>query len=132
MLSVGDYAALHRAEGKDVPDLSVVERKGIGDLFHAFTANYDAERAKILKAKELGLTYILAIEASFTEVLKGHAYWKDGELHESKKSGLAMIRQLCTVARKYQVEVWFCNGRREMALRILEYFLAAERVKPDV
>ena len=132
MLSVGDYAALHRAEGKDVPDLSVVERKGIGDLFHAFTANYDAERAKILKAKELGLTYILAIEASFTEVLKGHAYWKDGELHESKKSGLAMIRQLMTLQRKYGIQVVFCQSRREMAMWIQEYFLASERVHPDV
>ena len=128
-LSVGDYAALHDVAGQQVPDTSVVERKGIGDLFHAFTSSYEAERAKILKAQTLGLTYILAIEATCSEILKGHSYWQGGEVHEAKKSGLAMVRQLMTLQRKYDVRVWFCQSRKEMALMILEYFLAAERVQ---
>lgn len=124
-LAVGDYTAFHGEQ----QDTTVCERKSLSDLFTSFTGNYDAERNKILKAKELGLTYILAIEASFSEVLKGHSYWKQGEVHESKKSGLAMIRQLMTLQRKYGIQVWFCQSRKEMAIMIQEYFLAQERVK---
>lgn len=131
-MPVADYTALHddpKNAAIKILDTSVVERKGVGDLFHAFTANYDAERAKMLKAQDLHLTYILAIEASFSEILKGHTYWQVGELHESKKSGLAMIRQLMTLQRKYGIQVVFCQSRREMAMWIQEYFLAFERVK---
>lgn len=124
-LGVGDYAAWH----EDKQDSTVVERKGIGDLFNSFTSGYDNERAKILRAKQLSLHYVLAIEGSATEVRKGHSYWQGGELREHKKSGMAMIKQLHTIMRKYGVEVWFCQGRIEMAWRIQEYFLAQERVE---
>ncbi len=74
------------------------------------------------------MKYILAIEASASEIRKGHQYWKDGELKESAKSGISQIKQLMTISRKYDVEVWFCEGRRDMAFRIMEYFLAYERL----
>ena len=119
-LSVGDY----QAEGQDC----VVERKSIADLFSSFSSNYEAERNKIIRAKSRDLKYILAIEASATEIRKGHTYWKDGEEHEAAKSGISQIKQLMTISRKYGVEVWFCEGRRDMAFRIMEYFLAQERV----
>lgn len=125
MLPTGDYSAWHGM----VKDAAVVERKSLGDLFHAFTANYDLERKKILKAQELHLKYILAIEGGFFEVLKGYTYWAQGEVRESKKSGLAMIKQLMTLQRKYHLSVWFCGSRKEMAMRVQEYFLAQERVK---
>lgn len=122
-LPVGDYGA--------VGQMVVIERKSIADLFSSFSKNYEAERAKILKANELGYKYILAIEASALEVRKGHQYWKDGQLHASAKDGLAQIRQLMTISRKYQVDVWFCESRRDMAFRIMEYLLAFERMKPS-
>lgn len=128
---VGDYTALHKDLQHPltmIPDTTVIERKSVADLFTSFTTNYDAERAKIFKAAELDLTYILAIEAPFLEVLKGHSYWKDGERHEHKKTGLAMIRQLATIQRKYGIQIWYCESRRSMALMILEYFLAEERI----
>jgi hypothetical protein len=124
-IPTGDYSARIGDEWVGV----TIERKEIGDLFSNYTSNYEKERAKILRAKELGWKFILAIEASATEVRKGHAYWKNGELHESKKSGLAMIRQLMSVMVKYEVSVWFCLGRIEMAWMIQEHFLAIERYR---
>ena len=123
-LPVGDYTSWH----KGVPDTSVVERKSVADCFTAFTSNYPAERNKILRAKDLHLQYILAIESSFTELLKGHAYWKDGALHESRKSGMAMVRQLSMMTRKYGIVLWYCTSRHEMAMRITEHFLAGDRL----
>lgn len=118
-LPVGDYSAV----GSKV----VVERKSIADLFSSYTANYDAERAKITRARELGLKFILGIEASASEIRKGHTYWSGGEEHESKKSGISMVRQLMSVSVKYGVDVWFADGRKDLAFRIMEYFLAWER-----
>ena len=125
-VSVGDYTSWH----DDLPDPAVVERKSLPDLFSSFTSNYDAERRKIKKAESLQLQYILAIEGSATQILQGHTYWAKGQVQESKKSGLAMLKQLMTVQRKYQISIWFCSGRRDMAIRIQEYFLAMERIKP--
>src|SRR3990167_4878967 len=62
-LPVGDYGV----EGIDV----VVERKSIADLFGSFSSNYEAERAKIIRASVLGLKYILAIEGSIFDVGRG-------------------------------------------------------------
>ena len=120
-LPVGDYGA--------VGQMVVVERKSIADLFGSFSKNYDAEKAKIMKAKELGLKYILAIEASATEIRKGHQYWKDGQMQESAKSGISQVKQLMTISRKYDVEVWFCSSRQDMAFRIMEYLMAWERIR---
>lgn len=128
-LPVGDYSAIHLIDGKEIPDRAVCERKNISDLFSAFAAGYEAEKTKLLRAQALGLTYVLAIEGSFSDVLKGHTYWKAGEAHESQKSGLSQIRQLMSLERRYDVRCWFCTSRREMALWILEYFLAQERMK---
>ena len=131
MLAVGDYGAIHGVGGRGVYDPAVVERKSLGDLFASFSGGYEAEKAKLQKAKTMGITYILAIEAPFLEVLKGHAFWKDGEVHESRKSGLAQIRQLMTWQRKYGVQVVYCESRRSMAVWILEYFLSFERITQD-
>lgn len=130
-LPVGDYTAGHLVEGKEVMDTTVIERKGVIDCFNSFTGdNYDRERAKILRAKDLGLGYIIAVEASVTELLQGCSWWAKGERHEHRKTGMAMLRQLCSLERRYGVQVWYCSSRSEMALRIIEFFLAQERI-PD-
>ncbi len=125
-LKVGDYTALH---DNDVMDTSVVERKNVGDCFSSFGKGYKNEKAKIVRSKEMGLHYILAIEATASQILQGHQYWKDGQMHEHGKSGIAMIRQLMSLQRRYSISVWFCDGRADMAMRVQEYFLAWERVK---
>jgi len=121
----GDYTAWHDG----VPDNTVCERKSIADLFSSFTSNYDAERKKIKLAKKLNLNYIIAIEATASQILQGHQYYAKGGLRQHKKSGMAMLRQLMTIQRKYGIAVWFCSSREDMAMRIQEYFLAWERVK---
>lgn len=124
-LPVGDYTASH---DNGILDNTVIERKSVADLFGSFSSNYEAERNKIIKAHTRGLKYILAIEASATEIRKGHIYWKDGEKREASKSGISQIRQLMTISRKYEVEVWFCQDRKDMAFRIMEYFLSGEKL----
>ena len=127
-MPTGDYTARHG----DALETTICERKALGDCYSSFTGdNYERERAKILRAKEAGQTYILAIEGTFSEVLKGHSYYKDGEWHVARKTGLAMCRQLMTLQRKYGIQVWFCANRAEMAMMIQEYFLAQERVTVD-
>lgn len=124
-LPTGDYGCRHK-DGK--MDAAVIERKSIGDLFHSFTHEYENEKAKIQRAKEAGLRYILAVESPAMEVRKGYSYWKAGEVKEMKKDGLSQVRQIMTLLRRGDfAEVWWCASRKEMAFRIQEYFLAHER-----
>lgn len=125
-LDTGDYWCKHKDGSMDS---SVIERKEASDLFYSFTHKYENEKAKIRRAKEAGLHYILAIEDPAIEIRKGHSYWKNGEEHQVNKSGIAQVRQIMTIQRKYGIEVWWCSGRLEMAFRIQEYFLAGERLK---
>lgn len=123
-LNTGDYACQYDDGSWD--DV-VWERKSIADLFGSYTSNYENERNKILRAKEQGKKFFLAIEASAKELLKGHSYTKGGVVYTSKKSGMAMLRQLMSVMRKYDVRVFMCSDREEMALLIQEYYLSGLR-----
>lgn len=125
-LAVGDYGARYD-DGSE--DCAVIERKSVADLFHSFTHEYENEKAKIMRAKELDRKYILAIESPALTVLKGHRYKKGGKWHEVKKEGISQVRQIMTVSRKYGVDVWWCQNRTEMAFRIQEYYLAGLRMK---
>src|SRR3990167_8617400 len=98
-----------------------------GETGEQITSGYEREKAKWTKAHQLGLHYILAIEGTVTDVLQGNRYWKEGEAQESRKSGLAQLRQLCTISLKYQVQTWFFSSRKEMAFYLLEFFLASGR-----
>ena len=124
-LIVGDYGAL--LEG--TPIMVVIERKSIADLFSSFSTGYEHEKRKILKAKEMGYKYILAVEGTCNRILKGYTYWNGTAEVEHPKSGLSQVRQLMTLGCKYGIETWYCSTREEMALRIQEYFLAWERLK---
>ena len=130
-LPAGDYSALHASSQGWVQDKAVFERKNLGDAFSSFTTGYLREKAKWTRAKAAGLTYLLAIEGTVSDVLNGHTYWAGGQSHQAKKDGLTLLKQLCTCQRKYGIQVMFFASRREMALYIQEYFLAWERVKPD-
>lgn len=123
-LKVGDYACRH---SDNTMDSSVIERKSIPDLFHSFTHEYENEKKKIERAKELGFKYILAIEGTVSEILKGYSFKKDGIEHKVKKDGISQVRQIMTISRKYDVEVWWCKDRMEMQFMIQEYFFSKER-----
>jgi hypothetical protein len=124
-LPTADYGAIH---GEGAWDAVLFERKSLGDLFGSFHGKaYRREKAKIQVAQEQGYELILAIEGSLSDVLAGFTYRKGGRICRSRKSGLAMARQLMTIERRYGVRVWFCGTRKEMAWRIIEYYLAGER-----
>jgi ERCC4-type nuclease len=127
-LSVGDYSASYVIGGKTVESASVIERKEKGDLFSSYTSGYERERAKFLRAKEANKTFILAIEGTAAEILRGHTYVKGGIERESKKDGMTMLRQLLSCANKYGIQLWFCSTKNEMAILTQEYFLAEERM----
>ncbi len=125
-LAVGDYGCRH-SDG--TMDDTVFERKAIGDLFLSFSSGYENEKAKIEKAKKLGLKYILAVEGTAFDVRTGHTYQKDGQEFCSKKDGLSQVRQLMTMYRKDYFHVMWCRDRKEMAFLIQEYFLAGQRIR---
>lgn len=126
-LPFADYTALHQEGLVEQLDAACFERKSLADLFGSFTKNYEREKAKWERAKLAGRTYILAIEGSISDVLRGHSYWKAGELHDATKDGLAQLRQLCTLQVKYGVRTMFFTSRKEMATYLLEYYLASGR-----
>lgn len=124
-LKVGDYTARHK---DGTMDNTVIERKSCADLFHSFTHEYENEKKKIQRAKDLGLRYVLAVESPALEVRKGHSYWKNGQEHRVQKDGLSQVRQIMTLLRRGDfAEVWWCRDRAEMAFLIQEYFLTQER-----
>lgn len=124
-LDTGDYWCRHTNGSLDS---TVIERKSVGDLFSSYTNEYEREKAKIMRAKGSGLRFVLAIEAPASEVRKGYSYQKGGVTIESKKTGIAMVRQVLTVQREYGIDVWWCADRRDMAFRIQEFYLAMERM----
>ena len=128
-MTTGDYTARHRLKsGVEQMDTTVVERKSVPDLYNSFCRHYDNEMKKWERAQAWNLQYIIAVEGTVSDVLAGHQYWKQGEVHEAKKSGLAQLRQLCTIERRYGVQVKYFESRKAMALWIVEYFLAQERI----
>ena len=127
-MKTGDYTAVHEIHGKEVYDNTICERKSIADCFNSFVGdNYRREKEKWERTQQLNLHYILAIEGTVTDVLQGNRYWKAGEMQESRKTGLAQLRQLCTISLKYQVQTWFFSSRKEMAFYLVEFFLASGR-----
>jgi len=123
-LDTGDYAI--RINGKLEPIR--IERKSIADLFTSFSGDaYRREKEKINRARSLHVRYVLAIEGNCSEIRKGHRYFKEGTWHTSGKDGLTQVRQLMRISQKYNVEVWYCQDRADMAFRIQEYLMTQVR-----
>ena len=123
-LDVGDYAY----KIGDVVGPIRIERKSIPDLFGSFSSGYEAEKAKIIKARQLGYKYILAIEGTAFDVREGHQYRRDGEVVAFKKDGLSQIRQLMTSYAKGYFDIWWSKSRHELAFMIQEYFRAVVKL----
>jgi ERCC4-type nuclease len=126
-LNIGDYSASYTIGGETIVSSSIVERKSIGDLFGSYTSGYENERKKFLRAIEAKKKFILAIEGTVSEILKGHSYTKGGEEYVARKDGMTMLRQLMSCCHRYNISLWCCSSRSEMAMMIQEYFLAEER-----
>lgn len=116
-LPYGDYMVEY-SDGTRPP--VAWERKGLSDLYGTLTQGYDRFKAEILGAKEAGLTLILLIEGSLTQVQRG--------LPHRSTSGDQILQQLFTLQIRYRLPVIFCQSSSEAALWLLEYAKAIGRV----
>jgi len=115
-LPVGDY----QPEFEDGTRPPVVfERKSLADLAGTLTKNYDRFKAELLRAQEAGLTLIVIVEDSLTEVRRGAPY--------SQESGESLLQRCFTLMVRYHLPIVFCQDRREAARYILEYAKAIGR-----
>jgi ERCC4-type nuclease len=115
-LNVGDYCICF-ADGF-IPGVCF-ERKSIGDLFGSLSADYSRIREEILRAHCQGIKLIFIVEGSLTKVLKGYKH--------SRVAGTTIMRTLFSLWIRYEVVPVFVKDREEMALYIVEYYLAIWR-----
>ena len=115
-LDVGDYGVRYR-DGVRPP--VYFERKAIGDLWGTMTHDYPRWKRELKRAREAGVTLILIIEGSLTDVGSG---W----IH-SGFPGPSMEQKLFTIQVRYSLPIVFSNNRLEMARYIVEYFSAIGR-----
>lgn len=95
------------------------ERKSVGDLYGTMGKGYDRFKREMERAKEAKFHLILVIEGSITEVGRGYK-------HSSIK-GESMLKKLATLRIRYDLEVLFFDGRKEMTRWIEEVFHAIYR-----
>ena len=112
-LEVGDYTARYR-DGSFSP--IVFERKSIGDLFSTLAnqRNHSRFNKEILRAKELGIKLVFAIEGMSDEIETG--------VPHSKVEGIRIIRSLQTIWLRYDLPHLFFPSRIAMATYIAEFF----------
>lgn len=115
-LPVGDYACRFR-DGTQPP--LVFERKSIPDLFGTMTGGYLRFKREMVKARQLGLTLVLIIEGTLTEVLAGTRH--------SSAAGASIVQKLFTLQVRYGLQPVFCDGRQEMSRYIVETYAAIGR-----
>ena len=115
-LPVGDYQPAFE-DGTRPP--IVFERKSVTDLAGTLTKGYDRFKAELLRAQEAGLTLMVIVEDSLTEVRRGAPY--------SQESGESLLQRCFTLMVKYHLQIIFCQDRREVARYILEFSKAVGR-----
>lgn len=115
-LKVGDYVAEFK-DGSLCP--IIFERKSISDLFGTLTSGYKRFRAELLRARELNVKLILAIEGTISDVLKGSDY--------SSVDGVSVYRRIMTLWVKYDLMPMFFENREQMAAGINEFYQAFGR-----
>lgn len=89
-----------------------VDRKSLGDLYGTMTNGYERWKRCMERAKEHKVHMVLAIENTMTEVHAGYKY--------SQFSGDSMLKKLAMLEVRYDLEVRYFNGRREMSRWIEE------------
>ena len=112
-LPFGDYWCEYK-DGSLCP--YIIERKAIGDFFGSFGGKgYDNEKNKLEKFQkdERFTKYIVVIEATFGEVLKGYSH--------STVKGLSVARTMMTWWVKYNVVPCYVP-RKDLNIFIAELF----------
>lgn len=115
-LSVGDYGCKFE-NGWEPP--FYFERKALGDLYGTMGAGYPRFKKELARARAQGVRLMLIVEATLGSVASGYAH--------SQMSGDSMVKKLFTLRVRYGLEAIFCDGRREMARYIKEFYCAIGR-----
>lgn len=118
-LPVGDYVVeiWTGSTWQQVP--FAVDRKSLNDLYGTMTSGYDRWKRCMERAKESGCHLVLAIEETMTTVHSGCKY--------STFTGDSMLKKLAMLEVRYDLEVRYFNGRREMSRWIEEIADAMQR-----
>ena len=117
-LDVGDYSI----EGYE--DKIAIERKSPGDLFGTLGKGHK----RFKKELERALTYdffAIVIETNYTNILNKEF---EGAFH-SKMRGYVITSILSTLIIKYNIHVFFCNGRVEAKKLIKDLFNAYVKIQ---
>jgi len=132
-LKVGDYAC----EYKGVLLKTHFERKSPSDFFGTLVQGHNRFIRELERAKALNIKLIVIVECDYSTFVKKEF---DGAEH-SFLSPLILTKILHTTMLNHNLEVVFCNGRKEMVLYIKNYFdalknkeikrLKEEGVKPS-
>lgn len=109
-LPFGDYGC--KVEGQTIP--IVFERKSLGDLFGTLGKGHDRFRRECNRATEAGFILAVIIEKPFKDVVVGYK--------RSKMEGISIVRTLFTLMIKHKIPFLCCNGRKEMADYISEFY----------
>jgi ERCC4-type nuclease len=115
-LSTGDYGAVLK-DGHTIPIF--FERKSIVDAVGAFSKGYKRFLKEIKRSKDNNTELIIIIEGTVTDLLKGTKF--------SQVKGIQILRTLLSIWQRYQVVSVFCKDREEMALFIVEFYMAYSR-----
>lgn len=115
-LTYGDY--MIRFSDGTIPPVTF-ERKSLADLFGTLGKGYERFKAEFLGAKEAGLSFVLLIEASLSQVAQGYP--------RSSIPGSQIVQQLFTLMTSYGIRVVFCQDAEEAGLWLLEQAKAVGR-----
>jgi ERCC4-type nuclease len=111
-LSVGDYGVQYK-DGHIPP--VYFERKTISDLFSTLGKGYKRFKREIIRSQENEYRLIIAIEGSYSKVLKGSKY--------SSIEGITVILKLHTLKWRHGVDHRFFKNREEMTDYITHTYL---------
>lgn len=110
-LQIGDYGAVY-TNGRRAP--IAFERKSLSDLFGTLGKGYPRFRRRLMESQDRGLTLILLIEGTVSDVVAGvpHSY----------RAGEEVLQQLFTLWLRYGLLPVFAPTRREAARFVRETF----------
>lgn len=104
MLEVGDYSIL------GYQDQICIERKSAADLFKSVSSDNARFQRELERAKSLEY-FAIVVETTYTNILK--KAFKGAKF--IKMQGYVTLKILFTLKFKYNIDIFFCDGRTETA-----------------
>lgn len=113
-LEVGDYT---------IPELLNkvhAERKSPQDLCNSITKDHTRFRNEFLRAKEKNIKLAVFVECTEKEFYSFS--WKPARL-QLKTSPITLKKIIITMSKKYEFDVYWCAGRKNMRETILKWLI---------